>query len=176
MTQHRYILVKSAINCYFHNYKCTNFCFVYLRASTSGLIVSLGRQTQEGSNPNEVSRQVTQIINHPDYNSATNDNDICLLKLSSPVTFTKYILPVCLAAPDSTLHSGIDSWVTGWGNIGSGGGSERVPFFFFYPGDHSNLPLTYCVQKHYCNNTVLLYSFVNKFKYLRLHSTMQMCL
>nr|XP_033501019.1 transmembrane protease serine 9 [Epinephelus lanceolatus] len=85
--------------------------------STSSLIVYLGRQSQENSNPNEVSRSVTQIINHPNYNPATSDNDISLLKLSSPVTFTNYILPVCLAAPDSTFFAGIDSWVTGWGNI-----------------------------------------------------------
>ncbi|XP_069381653.1 transmembrane protease serine 9 [Paralichthys olivaceus] len=84
------------------------------------LLVYLGRQRQEGSNPNEVSRTVSQIINHPRYNSVPNDNDISLLKLSSPVTFTSYILPVCLAASDSVFHNGTDSWVTGWGNIGSG--------------------------------------------------------
>ncbi|XP_027141139.1 transmembrane protease serine 9 [Larimichthys crocea] len=88
--------------------------------STANLIVYLGRQRQEGSNVNEMSRTVTQIINHPDYNSETSDNDISLLKLSSPVTFTNYILPVCLAASGSTFNAGTDSWVTGWGNIGSG--------------------------------------------------------
>ncbi|XP_070837446.1 serine protease 48-like [Chaetodon trifascialis] len=88
--------------------------------STRGLVVYLGRQSQQGSNPNQVSRTVTQIINHPDYNSKTNNNDICLLKLSSPVTFTNYILPVCLAAAGSSLHSGTNTWVTGWGNVGFG--------------------------------------------------------
>uniref|UniRef100_A0A3Q3XJ31 Peptidase S1 domain-containing protein n=1 Tax=Mola mola TaxID=94237 RepID=A0A3Q3XJ31_MOLML len=88
--------------------------------SPSILDVYLGRQSQEGSNPNEVSRKVSQIINHPDYDSRTIDNDIALLKLSSPVSFTNYILPACLAAPDSTFHNGTDSWVTGWGTIGSG--------------------------------------------------------
>nr|XP_046270610.1 transmembrane protease serine 9 [Scatophagus argus] len=88
--------------------------------STSGLIVYLGRQSQQGLNPNEVSRTVAQIIRHPNYNSNTNDNDIALLRLSSTVTFTNFILPVCLAAPGSTFFSGTDSWVTGWGNIGSG--------------------------------------------------------
>uniref|UniRef100_UPI0037E70A6F polyserase-2 n=1 Tax=Semicossyphus pulcher TaxID=241346 RepID=UPI0037E70A6F len=88
--------------------------------STNNLIVYLGRQSQEGSNPNEESRTVVQIINHPNYNSQTNDNDISLLRLSSAVPFTNFILPVCLAASGSTFFSGIDSWVTGWGNIGSG--------------------------------------------------------
>ncbi|KAL3986563.1 caspase recruitment domain-containing protein 8 [Sarotherodon galilaeus] len=60
------------------------------------------------------------IITHPNYNSKTNDNDICLLQLSSPVTFTSYISPVCLAASDSTFYSGVNSWVTGWGNTGEG--------------------------------------------------------
>lgn len=96
-------------------------CERLLRPSTRGLVVFLGRQSQEGSNPNEESRQVSQIVNHPDYNSSTNDNDISLLKLRSPVTFTDYIRPVCLAAAGSTFFTGTDTWVTGWGTIGSGG-------------------------------------------------------
>uniref|UniRef100_I3JSL4 Acrosin n=1 Tax=Oreochromis niloticus TaxID=8128 RepID=I3JSL4_ORENI len=86
----------------------------------SGLSVNLGRQTLQGSNPNAVSQTVTQIIIHPNYNSKTNDNDICLLRLESPVTFTSYISPVCLAASNSTFYSGVNSWVSGWGNTGEG--------------------------------------------------------
>uniref|UniRef100_A0A668UX66 Peptidase S1 domain-containing protein n=1 Tax=Oreochromis aureus TaxID=47969 RepID=A0A668UX66_OREAU len=90
-------------------------CF---QTTVNGLTVNLGRQSLEGSNPNAVSRTVTKIINHPNYNSVTNNNDICLLQLSSPVNFTSYISPVCLAASDSTFYSGVNSWVTGWGTIG----------------------------------------------------------
>uniref|UniRef100_A0A3B4A9A0 Peptidase S1 domain-containing protein n=1 Tax=Periophthalmus magnuspinnatus TaxID=409849 RepID=A0A3B4A9A0_9GOBI len=78
----------------------------------------IGRKSQQGANPQEVSRSVTQIINHPDYNSETSDNDISLMKMSSPVSFTQFILPVCLAASGSSLHAGTDVWVTGWGDIG----------------------------------------------------------
>eukprot|EP00063_Salmo_salar_P074280 XP_014049115.1 PREDICTED: prostasin-like isoform X2 [Salmo salar] len=85
--------------------------------STSNLVVYVGRQNQKGSNPNEVNRAVTQIMSHPNYTRRTNDNDMCLLKLSSPVTFTNYIRPVCLAAPGSSFHAGTTSWVTGWGTI-----------------------------------------------------------
>uniref|UniRef100_A0A8C7GSJ6 Peptidase S1 domain-containing protein n=1 Tax=Oncorhynchus kisutch TaxID=8019 RepID=A0A8C7GSJ6_ONCKI len=81
---------------------------------------SLLLQNQKGSNPNEVDRGVTQIMSHPNYTRSTNDNDMCLLKLSSPVTFTNYIRPVCLAAPGSSFHAGTTSWVTGWGTIRSG--------------------------------------------------------
>lgn len=95
------------------------------RLSTSAVTIYLGRQSQHGSNPNEVMRHVTQIVNHPDYNRNTFNNDVSLLRLSSPVTFSNYIRPVCLAAPGSTVHADLLSWVTGWGNIGSGGGSAR---------------------------------------------------
>uniref|UniRef100_A0A8C9XM57 Peptidase S1 domain-containing protein n=1 Tax=Sander lucioperca TaxID=283035 RepID=A0A8C9XM57_SANLU len=83
----------------------------------ASLTVSLGLQSLQGSNPNGVSRTVTNVIKHPNYNSRTNDNDICLLQLSSPVTFTDFIVPVCLAAPGSTFFSGVSSWVTGWGDV-----------------------------------------------------------
>ncbi|KAL2078805.1 hypothetical protein ACEWY4_026490 [Coilia grayii] len=89
-------------------------------SSTSGLRVYLGRQSQEGSNPNEVSRTVSEIIRHEDYDSNTSDNDIALLRLSSSVTFTNFIRPVCLAAAGSTYNAGTNTWVTGWGTIRTG--------------------------------------------------------
>uniref|UniRef100_A0A3B3CBT6 Zgc:100868 n=1 Tax=Oryzias melastigma TaxID=30732 RepID=A0A3B3CBT6_ORYME len=85
-----------------------------------GAKVLLGLQSLEGSNPNSVTRTVAKSINHPSYNSVTKENDIALLQLSSTVTFTDYISPVCLASTGSTFYSGINTWVTGWGNIGSG--------------------------------------------------------
>ncbi|XP_039466947.1 transmembrane protease serine 9-like [Oreochromis aureus] len=86
--------------------------------TVSSLTVNLGRQSLQGSNPNAVSRTVTKIITHPNYNSITYNSDICLLQLSSSVTFNNYISPVCLAASDSTFYSGVNTWVTGWGSTG----------------------------------------------------------
>ncbi|XP_041868065.1 serine protease 27-like isoform X2 [Melanotaenia boesemani] len=84
------------------------------------LRVYLGADSLQGTNPNAVSRSVSQIIVHPNYNSDTNDNDVTLLKLSTAVTFTNYIRPVCLAAEGSIFEGGQASWVTGWGAISSG--------------------------------------------------------
>uniref|UniRef100_A0A667X4R0 Peptidase S1 domain-containing protein n=1 Tax=Myripristis murdjan TaxID=586833 RepID=A0A667X4R0_9TELE len=86
----------------------------------AGNIVKFAGQ-HRSINPNEESRTLSQIIRHPDYSSITNDNDIALLRLSSPVDFTDYIRPVCLAAAGSVFPAGTTSWVTGWGNIGSSG-------------------------------------------------------
>ncbi|KAK0149751.1 Transmembrane protease serine 9 [Merluccius polli] len=95
-------------------------CFFFSGTDVEGYAVVLGRQSQENSNPNEVSLNIAEIIIHPEFNPFSGDNDICLLRLSSPVEFTNYIMPVCLAAQSSTIHAGTVSWVTGWGNINSG--------------------------------------------------------
>ncbi|XP_076154840.1 tryptase-like, partial [Alosa pseudoharengus] len=105
--------------------------------STTGLVVYLGRQYQEGRvNPNMVSRTVLSIIKHPSYIDASIGNDIALLRLATSVTFTNYIRPVCLAAADSTFDSGTKTWITGWGTTASGGYVCVCVFpgFLPYPG------------------------------------------
>ncbi|KAF4116314.1 hypothetical protein G5714_003803 [Onychostoma macrolepis] len=82
--------------------------------------IYLGRHLQTGSNSNEISRTVTRLITHPSYSSTTQNNDIALLQLSSSVTFTDYIRPVCLAATGSVFGGGTKSWITGWGKLNSG--------------------------------------------------------
>lgn len=48
----------------------------------------------------EVIHQVDTIVAHFKYNPQTYNNDIALLKLATPITFTKYILPACIPEPD----------------------------------------------------------------------------
>ncbi|XP_035380364.1 chymotrypsin-like protease CTRL-1 [Electrophorus electricus] len=72
------------------------------------------------TNMNQVSRSVTSVTINPNYDANTLNNDLALLQLSSTVTFTPYITPICLAASGSTFFNGTLSWVTGWGNIASG--------------------------------------------------------
>lgn len=96
-------------------------CVCDFSTSTSRWQISLGRQNLQGTNPNEVSRRVSRIVLHPNYDSDSSNNDIALLRLSSAVAFTDYIRPVCLAATDSVFNSGTDSWVTGWGAVNEGG-------------------------------------------------------
>ncbi|TRY96511.1 hypothetical protein DNTS_031549 [Danionella cerebrum] len=70
----------------------------FLTTAASNVRIYLGRQSQTSSNPNEISRTVTQVITHPSYSSSNQNNDLALLQLSSSVTFTDNIRPVCLAA------------------------------------------------------------------------------
>uniref|UniRef100_A0A4W4E5T0 Peptidase S1 domain-containing protein n=1 Tax=Electrophorus electricus TaxID=8005 RepID=A0A4W4E5T0_ELEEL len=93
-------------------------CFV--RYTASQVTVYLGTETLEGTNMNQVFRSVTSVTIHPNYDANTVNNDLALLQLSSTVTFTPYVTPICLAASGSTFFNGTLSWVTGWGNIGYG--------------------------------------------------------
>ncbi|XP_024120470.1 serine protease 27-like [Oryzias melastigma] len=81
--------------------------------------VQLGAQNRT-SDPNAESRTLEDIVCHPDYDSDTYNNDVCLLKLSAPVQFNQYIQPVCLASQSSAFHDGTSSWVTGFGDNGFG--------------------------------------------------------
>ncbi|XP_055418693.1 testisin-like [Bubalus kerabau] len=59
---------------------------------------------------------VDQIFLSPYYLGAPV-YDIALLKLSSSVTYTKYIQPICVMASISEFENRSDCWVTGWGDI-----------------------------------------------------------
>ncbi|XP_072302851.1 transmembrane protease serine 2 [Eucyclogobius newberryi] len=68
-------------------------------------------------------KSVDKIINHEKYNPDTNDNDIALLKLSSPLTFSSTVKPVCLPNVGVDLSPERAAWITGWGALRSSGGS-----------------------------------------------------
>ncbi|KAM4623392.1 chymotrypsin-like protease CTRL-1 [Polymixia lowei] len=88
--------------------------------SLSAWTVFLGRLTQQNSNPNEVRSGVSQIIIHPQFNDTFSNNDIALMRLSGPVTFTSFIRPICLAGNASLVHTSTSCWTTGWGRTRDG--------------------------------------------------------
>ncbi|KAG7507235.1 mast cell tryptase-like [Solea senegalensis] len=92
--------------------------------NSSQYILYFGRETQSGPNIREVKRTVSKVIVHPDYNNTLLNNDIALMKLSSPINFTDYIRPVCLASNSSVFHNSTLCWSTGWGKIKS---NENLP-------------------------------------------------
>ncbi|XP_061754090.1 transmembrane protease serine 2 isoform X1 [Nerophis ophidion] len=65
--------------------------------------------------------EVRQIISHEKFDSETNDNDIALLKLKKPLTFSRKVKPVCLLNNGMELMAGTPAWITGWGKLRSSG-------------------------------------------------------
>ncbi|XP_017351041.1 vitamin K-dependent protein C isoform X1 [Ictalurus punctatus] len=90
----------------------------------SRFTVRLGDYKRLKFEESEVTLPVVKIVPHPKYNSLTVDNDIALLRLESPVTFSTYIVPACLPSRDlaeRVLHlNGTMTVVTGWGKYKEG--------------------------------------------------------
>ena len=60
---------------------------------------------------------------HPNYDTETIDNDICLLKLDTPVIYNDNIQPVCLGVTDQEVEVYPEGscYVMGWGALEYGG-------------------------------------------------------
>ena len=80
---------------------------------TSYLQVSLGEHDTTDAAADI--RTVSRITNHPQYNPDNLLNDISILTLSSPLTFSRAMSPVCLPADPSLSYAGDTATVTGWG-------------------------------------------------------------
>ncbi|XP_011600686.2 chymotrypsin-C-like isoform X3 [Takifugu rubripes] len=61
------------------------------------------------------------IIVHESWNPFFIRNDIALIKLESPVTFSDTIMAACLPAADFVLPHNESCYVTGWGRLYTGG-------------------------------------------------------
>ena len=90
--------------------------------------VDLGEHDYSDSSATRMS--ISEIIPYPKYmidddgnncTSHVSHYDIAVLKLSSPITFSQNIAPVCLPAHTLSNHAGKDAVVTGWGGTGTGG-------------------------------------------------------
>eukprot|EP00918_Siedleckia_nematoides_P097802 GHVU01214235.1.p1 GENE.GHVU01214235.1~~GHVU01214235.1.p1 ORF type:complete len:242 (-),score=7.13 GHVU01214235.1:292-1017(-) len=64
-------------------------------------------------------RAVARIVNHGSYNANNMRNDISLLELSSTVSFSNGIFPICQAR--NSNYDSARSVVSGWGTTSSGG-------------------------------------------------------
>ncbi|XP_063808326.1 transmembrane protease serine 12 [Pseudophryne corroboree] len=58
---------------------------------------------------------IKQISVHASFDGTTMDNDIALLELANSVTYTDYILPVCLATSKLPTDPLAQCFISGWG-------------------------------------------------------------
>lgn len=67
-----------------------------------------------------IMRAVTSIVRHRGFDAISYNNDIALLKLRKPVTYSKIIKPICLPSNNAD-PSGKEGIVVGWGRTTEGG-------------------------------------------------------
>ena len=68
--------------------------------------------------------RIEKIVIHAGYNKDSQDNDIALIKLRSPIQYNAQALPVCLPTSDPPV--GTECWITGWGALYEDGHSPEI--------------------------------------------------
>uniref|UniRef100_A0A4W6EE15 Transmembrane serine protease 13b n=1 Tax=Lates calcarifer TaxID=8187 RepID=A0A4W6EE15_LATCA len=66
---------------------------------------------------------VKKIVLNENYSSKTNDQDIALLKLTSPVVFNDKVQPACLPTSGQQFLHGTKCWTSGFGTTEAGSGT-----------------------------------------------------
>ncbi|XP_071287227.1 coagulation factor X-like, partial [Agelaius tricolor] len=86
--------------------------------------VVVGEVDREKKEQSESMHTVDKIIVHSKFDAETYDNDIALLKLKEPVTFSEYVIPACLPKVDfanEVLMKQKSGRVSGFGREYDGG-------------------------------------------------------
>ncbi|XP_073403628.1 serine protease 27-like [Dendrobates tinctorius] len=87
--------------------------------NSANYLVLLGAYQLHVQESQTINSSVSRIIRYPLYSSTTQVGDIALIRLSRPVSYTSYIMPICLPSASVSFPCGMESWATGWGDIDS---------------------------------------------------------
>lgn len=99
-------------------------------SDVSSYIVYVGRHQINSVNPHESSHRVKQVKVPSGYVEPHSGQDVALVELSTPITWSDYVSPICLPSSGTLFPSGMQCYVTGWGNIRDDG--RCSPHFFCF--------------------------------------------
>ncbi|KAG9341786.1 hypothetical protein JZ751_018508, partial [Albula glossodonta] len=87
----------------------------HCRVTPSRHYVILGEHDRQSGAEQIQVKSIARAITHPYYNSQNFNNDITLLRLSSPAQLTARVSPVCLATSSTSVPSGTFCCKQYWG-------------------------------------------------------------
>ncbi|KAK3913456.1 Trypsin-7 [Frankliniella fusca] len=90
---------------------------------TSGVSIRAGSSLSESLG--EVVN-VKKVIEHPKYNRAATDYDVCIFQLEGPVSLSWRAQPVRLVRSGQQVADGTYAIVSGWGDLQTGGPSPQT--------------------------------------------------
>uniref|UniRef100_G1U4L8 Serine protease 27 n=1 Tax=Oryctolagus cuniculus TaxID=9986 RepID=G1U4L8_RABIT len=93
-------------------------------SDTSLYWVLLGARQLVRPGPHAQYARVRRVESNPLYQGMASSADLALVELAEPVTFTNYILPVCVPDSSVVFETGTNCWVTGWGSPSE---QDRLP-------------------------------------------------
>ncbi|CAF1941774.1 unnamed protein product [Rotaria magnacalcarata] len=88
----------------------------------AGLTIVAGLHTRSKAYLPHVQRKsVATVLNHAAYNDDTNENDVAIIRLASPVIIDSYVNVACLPGRDPVINDSV--MVAGWGTTSFEGSS-----------------------------------------------------
>ncbi|XP_059480356.1 proclotting enzyme-like [Neocloeon triangulifer] len=102
-------------------------CIAHMTSwDVSRLTVRLGEYNiKSNTETKHVEKKVKRLVRHRGFDSRTLYNDIAILTLDSPVTFTSMIRPICLPT-GSDAYDGKKATVVGWGSLRESGPQPSI--------------------------------------------------
>ncbi|XP_075046656.1 suppressor of tumorigenicity 14 protein [Mixophyes fleayi] len=88
--------------------------------------LGLHDQAARTTSKDVVKKKIKRIDANRGFNDFTYDNDIAMLELESPVSYTDLIQPICIPEKTHIFPVGKSIWVTGWGALAEGGTGAQV--------------------------------------------------
>ncbi|XP_066976093.1 trypsin-like [Macrobrachium rosenbergii] len=84
-------------------------------------------RSTSGETTQTIYRDISTVINHPSYDSVSQDNDIAILQLASPIDLdaSDAIKPICLPDP-TNFYENVLATVTGWGLLSDTGNQPNI--------------------------------------------------
>nr|XP_020649785.1 transmembrane protease serine 9 [Pogona vitticeps] len=100
----------------------TAHCFNHTKAER--LVAFAGITSLAAAETSSVKASVKRVVAHPAYDPARLDFDVALLELSHPLTFGKYVQPLCLPLAVHKFPAGQKCLISGWGSVREGNASK----------------------------------------------------
>uniref|UniRef100_A0ABM5EMD8 Transmembrane protease serine 9 isoform X1 n=1 Tax=Pogona vitticeps TaxID=103695 RepID=A0ABM5EMD8_9SAUR len=101
----------------------TAHCFNH-STKAERLVAFAGITSLAAAETSSVKASVKRVVAHPAYDPARLDFDVALLELSRPLTFGKYVQPLCLPLAVHKFPAGQKCLISGWGSVREGNASK----------------------------------------------------
>lgn len=113
-------LSKTSFNFNFCYGETFYFCLTFSMTSwdVARLTVRLGdHNIKSDTEVKHVERRIKRVVRHRGFDSRTLYNDVAVLTMDTPVSFTHSVRPICLPSSSSKQYSGNTATVIGWGSL-----------------------------------------------------------